>query len=95
LKRFPISSLKIDQSFVRDLSRNKEDVAIVAAIIALGRSLGLKVIAEGVETTAQLNQLRKEGCDQMQGFLFSRPVPAAEMTHLVKSGEKMNFPLEE
>ncbi len=94
LKRFPISSLKIDQSFVRDLSINNEDEAIVAAIIALGRSLGLKVIAEGVETTAQLDMLRKKGCNEMQGYLFSRPVPAAEMTQLLQSGEKLNFSLE-
>jgi len=94
LKRFPISSLKIDQSFVRDLSTNSEDAAIVAAIIALGHSLGLKVIAEGVETVAQLAQLRKKGCNEMQGFLFSRPVPAADMTQLLQSGENLNFPLE-
>ncbi len=91
LKRFPISSLKIDQSFVRDLSVNKEDEAIVAAIIALGHSLGLNVIAEGVETTAQLDRLRRKGCNEMQGYLFSRPVPAAEMTELLRSGEKLNF----
>ena len=94
LKRFPISSLKIDQSFVRDLSTNNEDAAIVAAIIALGHSLGLKVIAEGVETVAQLAQLRKKGCNEIQGFLFSRPVPAADMTQLLESGENLNFPLE-
>jgi len=91
LKRFPISSLKIDQSFVRDLSVNKEDEAIVAAIIALGHSLGLNVIAEGVETTAQLDRLRNKGCNEMQGYLFSRPVPAAEMTQLLRSGEKLDF----
>jgi EAL domain-containing protein (putative c-di-GMP-specific phosphodiesterase class I) len=94
LKRFPISSLKIDQSFVRDLSTDRDDKAIVAAIIALGHSLGLNVIAEGVETTAQLELLRKKGCNEMQGFLFSRPVPAAEMTQLLQSGEKLNFPPE-
>ena len=91
LKRFPISSLKIDQSFVRDLSIDRDDKAIVAAIIALGHSLGLNVIAEGVETTAQLELLRKKGCNEMQGYLFSRPVPAAEMTELLRSGEKLNF----
>ncbi|MDO8991305.1 MAG: EAL domain-containing protein [Sideroxyarcus sp.] len=94
LKRFPISSLKIDQSFVRDLSSNPDDAAIVAAIIALGHGLGLNVIAEGVETTAQLTQLRKNGCNEMQGYLFSRPVPAAEMTQLLQNGEHFNFPLE-
>ena len=94
LKRFPISSLKIDQSFVRELSSGSEDEAIVSAIIALGHSLGLKVIAEGVETAAQLAQLRRMGCNEMQGFLFSRPVSSADMTNLLKNGERLEFPLE-
>jgi diguanylate cyclase (GGDEF)-like protein len=94
LKRFPISSLKIDQSFVRDLSLDKEDEAIVAAIIALGHSLGLTVIAEGVETEVQHEQLHKMRCNEMQGFLFSRPVPEAEMTSLLQNGEKLQLPLE-
>ncbi|MBI5007260.1 MAG: EAL domain-containing protein [Nitrosomonadales bacterium] len=89
LKRFPINSLKIDQSFVRDLSSNRNDEAIVAAIIALGHSLGLRVIAEGVENAEQLSKLRREGCNEMQGFLFSRPVPAGEMTELLRSGETL------
>lgn len=94
LKRFPITSLKIDQSFVRDLSTDKEDEAIVAAIIALGHSLGLKVIAEGVETMAQLAQLRKLNCNEIQGFLCSRAVSAADMTQLLQGEKNLNFPLE-
>jgi diguanylate cyclase (GGDEF)-like protein len=94
LKRFPISSLKIDQSFVRDLSSDRSDAAIVTAIIALGHSLGMNVIAEGVETTTQLARLREMGCDEIQGYLFSRPVSAAEMTRLLQNGETLSLPLE-
>lgn len=90
LKRFPISTLKIDQSFICDLADNQEDVAIVTAIVALGHSLGLKVIAEGVETFEQLHVLREMKCDEMQGYLFSRPVPVAEMTRLLQTGECLN-----
>ncbi len=93
LKRFPISSLKIDQSFVRDIAINQDDAAIVSAIIALGHSLGLKVVAEGVGTVEQLTFLRKMKCDAMQGYLFARPVPAAEMTRLLQSGENLELSL--
>ncbi len=94
LKRFPISSLKIDQSFVRNLSSDREDEAIVSAIVALGHSLGLNIIAEGVETIAQLAQLRQMGCNEIQGYLFSRPVMATEMTYLLKNDARLQCRLE-
>jgi diguanylate cyclase (GGDEF)-like protein/PAS domain S-box-containing protein len=76
LKRFPIDRIKLDQSFVRDLPGDKDDAAIAMAVIAMGRSLELVVIAEGVETQEQLAFLKGHECDQLQGFLFSRPLPA-------------------
>jgi EAL domain-containing protein (putative c-di-GMP-specific phosphodiesterase class I) len=77
LTRYPLTRIKIDRSFVQkiDLQSASEDTAIVRSIIVMGRNLGLEVIAEGVETTAQANFLRSEGCHEMQGFLFSRPLP--------------------
>jgi diguanylate cyclase (GGDEF)-like protein/PAS domain S-box-containing protein len=76
LKRFPIDRIKLDQSFVRDLPEDKDDAAIAMAVIAMGRSLELVVIAEGVETEEQLAFLKDRQCDQLQGFLFSRPLPS-------------------
>jgi predicted signal transduction protein with EAL and GGDEF domain len=78
LKRFPIDTLKIDQSFVRDITEDPDTAAIVTAIIAMAHSLRLKVIAEGVEFTEQANFLRRHACDQMQGYLIKPPVPAEE-----------------
>ena len=79
LKRLPIDVLKVDQSFVRDLPGDGEDAAIVRTIISMARSLGLDTVAEGVETEAQQAFLRGEGCDQLQGYLFSAPLPAPEI----------------
>ena len=76
LKHFPLDTLKIDRSFVREIASDPDDAAITTAIIAMGHALGLKTVAEGVETEAQLALLRKQGCDEMQGYLFSRPMPA-------------------
>jgi EAL domain-containing protein (putative c-di-GMP-specific phosphodiesterase class I) len=77
LKRFPIDRLKIDQSFVRNLPGSEDDAAIARTIIALGRSLGLHVIAEGVENYEQLEFLRLHGCDEAQGYYYGRPMHAA------------------
>lgn len=85
LKRLPLAQLKIDQSFVRDLLTDTNDVAIVKTIVALGNSLGLAVIAEGVETEAQLAVLAEHGCREYQGYLFSKPVPLAAFERLLKT----------
>jgi diguanylate cyclase (GGDEF)-like protein len=83
LKRLAVDKLKIDQSFVRDLTEDPEDAAIVKAIIQLGHTLQLSIIAEGVETDAQLAFLRNYGCDEVQGYFFSRPVPPEEASGLL------------
>src|SRR6185503_15945821 len=79
LKRFPINTLKIDQSFVAHLPADKEDLAITTAIIALARALKLKTVAEGVETSAQAQFLADAGCDYLQGFLFSPALPSLQL----------------
>ena len=85
LKRFPLDRLKVDQSFVRDIDCDSDNLAIAGAIINLGHTLRLTVIAEGVETVAQLDLLRQHRCDQAQGFHFARPLPAADMEVLLGS----------
>jgi diguanylate cyclase (GGDEF)-like protein/PAS domain S-box-containing protein len=87
LKRFHVQSLKIDGSFIRDLSTNPDDAAIVAAIITMARSLKLAVVAEAVETEEQLSLLHSLQCDQIQGYLFSRPLPADEAERLLRAGK--------
>jgi EAL domain-containing protein (putative c-di-GMP-specific phosphodiesterase class I) len=79
LRQFPVSKLKIDRSFVQDVVLNSDDAAITAAIISMAKGLNLRVIAEGVETAAQMSFLRAHHCDEIQGYYFSKPLMAAEV----------------
>ena len=83
LKRLPVHTLKIDRMFIRDIPGNPEDEALVRTIIAIGRSLGLNVVAEGVEKNTQKNYLLQQGCTRMQGYYFSKPMPKEEVVHFV------------
>jgi EAL domain-containing protein (putative c-di-GMP-specific phosphodiesterase class I) len=85
LKKLPLSKLKIDQSFIRDIPQDKDDMAIVRAIIAIAKSLDLKLIAEGVETKEQRDFMVDEGCLSIQGYYYSKPLQAAEITELLKT----------
>jgi diguanylate cyclase len=84
LKRFPIDTLKIDQAFIRDITSSSDAVAIVTAIIAMAQKLKLRVVAEGVETEAQVAVLREQGCNESQGYVCSQPLPPAEMEQLLR-----------
>jgi EAL domain-containing protein (putative c-di-GMP-specific phosphodiesterase class I) len=86
LRRFPLDTLKIDRSFVRDITNNPGAAAIVSAMIGIGKSFGQRVIAEGVETPGQLDFLQKQGCGEGQGYYFSRPLPAPEFAKLLETG---------
>ncbi|MGD8191280.1 sensor domain-containing protein [Brevibacillus ginsengisoli] len=90
LKRFPIDCLKIDQSFIRDMTKSREDAAIATAIITLAHNLNLRVIAEGIETEEQAVFLRSQRCNAMQGYLFSPPIPAHQCVALLEQ-EKINY----
>ena len=89
LKHFPIDTLKIDRSFVKDLATNPKEESIVSAIIVLAHSLGMDVVAEGVEMVEELKILRKHHCDKMQGYLFSRPICAKDFEALLSSGKTL------
>jgi diguanylate cyclase (GGDEF)-like protein len=86
LKRLPIDKLKIDQAFIRELPEDEEDVGITKAVIALAKSLHLKVIAEGVETKAQRDFLVENGCENIQGYFYSKPIPADEFENILRNG---------
>jgi diguanylate cyclase (GGDEF)-like protein/PAS domain S-box-containing protein len=89
LKKFKVYKLKIDQSFVQDLGTDAEDKAIISAIISMSRSLGLQTIAEGVETIEQLTYLRNQGCDEVQGYYYSKPVPSKQLELYFKEFKMM------
>jgi diguanylate cyclase (GGDEF)-like protein/PAS domain S-box-containing protein len=89
LKLFPLDSIKIDRTFIRNLPHSKDNVAISSAIIAMGHNLGLKVVAEGIETSDQLNMLKTKECDEAQGYLFSRPVSVEEAEKLLKRNSSL------
>jgi diguanylate cyclase (GGDEF)-like protein/PAS domain S-box-containing protein len=91
LKRFPVYSLKIDQSFVKDIPTGPNDTAITKAIIAMGHSMNMRVVAEGVETIEQMKALRTFGCDEFQGYYFSRPLPLGEFLQLQKNHDSASW----
>ena len=92
LHSFPFDKIKIDRSFVKDRGDVAGQNAIIRAITALGVSLGMETIAEGVETTGQLDRIRAEGCKSVQGYLFSRPVPVSEIGELIAGFARKKAP---
>ena len=93
LRQFPIDTLKIDRSFIKDITTISEDSAITAAIIAMAHRLHLNVIAEGVETEEQLAFLKDYGCDEIQGHLFCEPMPLDEITRFMEENSTSNLPV--
>lgn len=91
LKRFPINKLKIDQSFIRNMTIDSDDASITRSVVLLGQSLNLSVIAEGVETAEQLAMLKQYGCDEVQGYYFSKPVPKNELERLLEHNPELKI----
>jgi EAL domain-containing protein (putative c-di-GMP-specific phosphodiesterase class I) len=89
LQSFPFDKIKIDRSFVKDIAENANSLSIVRAVAALAKGMGMTAAAEGVETSAQLDSVTSEGCTEMQGFLFSRPLPAREIEQWLLFGGKV------
>jgi diguanylate cyclase len=89
LRRFPLSAVKIDRAFISDITRSPDDAAIANAVIAMAHGMGMQVVAEGVETQAQMQFLRTKQCDEMQGFAFSKPVSADEFASMLRGGAGM------
>lgn len=83
LQKLPVDIVKIDQQFIKDIPNSSEDMTLVKAVIAMAHSMGLDVVAEGVETEAQADFLRKHSCEELQGYFFSRPLPAGEFEALL------------
>jgi EAL domain-containing protein (putative c-di-GMP-specific phosphodiesterase class I) len=90
LKSLPLDKIKIDKSFVQDLLEDEDDATIVRAIIQLGKSLGMQVIAEGVETAEQEAYIIAQGCHEGQGYLYSKPLPARELTLFLKQSRRLS-----
>ena len=93
LRRFPFDKLKIDQSFIRDMTIDQENTAIIRTMIDMGHNLNMNVIAEGVETASQMEYLKSNSCDEIQGYLISRPVPADEFEKLLMTSEPFVIPV--
>ncbi|OYV74977.1 MAG: hypothetical protein B7Z66_14585 [Chromatiales bacterium 21-64-14] len=92
LRRFPVDMLKIDQSFVQDMAGDPDSFLIARSVVAIAHGLGMRVIAEGVETAGQMRLLAREGCDEVQGYFFSKPVPAEEFCERLRAGARFAFP---
>ena len=91
LKRFPIATLKIDRSFVVGVPGDENDCAIAQAIVTMGRQLRHEIVAEGIENKAQMEFLRRLGCDQLQGYLFSPPVSAEELDQMIRENRRLQL----